>query len=212
MRDFCALRLTISPAVVFGAHRRRDSVEQLTLQTSKVFRQSFTRSSEKRVHVMDITKEVRDRVLGADIDEGMVFVNSRYTTCGLLINEFQGALIEDLQAMLEQLVPENGSYRHNDPRYSDRERGNASALLRASLPSHGVAVGVRDGIVSLGRFQAILMAELDGPQTRDVDLTMIGGLVAPQPSLDKRRLPGQVSPRPAEAAPLAFCDGRCSVG
>jgi thiamine phosphate synthase YjbQ (UPF0047 family) len=51
---------------------------------------------------MDITNEVRERVLGADIDEGMVFVNSRHTTCGLLINEFQGALIEDLQALLEQ--------------------------------------------------------------------------------------------------------------
>ena len=148
--------------------------------TFGVVRQSFSMLSEKRVQVMDITKEVRDRVLRADIDEGMVFVNSRHTTCGLFINEFQGALIEDLQAMLEQLVPENGSYRHNDPRYSDCERGNASALLRASLLSHGVAVGVRDGIVSLGRFQAILMAELDGPQTREVDLTMIGGLVASQ--------------------------------
>jgi secondary thiamine-phosphate synthase enzyme len=146
--------------------------------TFGVVRQSFSMLSEKRVQVMDITKEVRDRVLGADIDEGMVFVNSRHTTCGLFINEFQGALIEDLQAMLEQLVPENGRYRHNDPRYSDCERGNASALLRASLLSHGVAVGVSDGIVSLGRFQAILMAELDGPQARDVDLTMIGGLVA----------------------------------
>jgi secondary thiamine-phosphate synthase enzyme len=137
--------------------------------------------SEKRVQIIDITKEVRDRVLGAPIHEGIVFVNSRHNTCGLLINEFQGALVEDLQAMLEQLVPENGSYRHDDPRYSDSERGNASAYLRASLLSHGVAVGVSDGMVSLGRFQAILMAELDGPQTREIDLTMFGGLVAPLP-------------------------------
>jgi len=136
--------------------------------------------SEKRVQVIDITSEVRDRVLGAGIVEGIVFVNSRHTTCGLFINEFQGALIDDLQAMLEQLVPENGPYGHNDPRYSDCERGNATAHLRASLLSHGVAVGVSDGKLSLGRFQAILMAELDGPRPRDVDLTMIGGLVAPQ--------------------------------
>ena len=74
--------------------------------------------SEKRVQVIDITKEVRDRVLAADI----VFVNSRHTTCGLFINEFQSALIAGLQAMLEQLVPENGRYGHNDPRYSDCER------------------------------------------------------------------------------------------
>jgi secondary thiamine-phosphate synthase enzyme len=175
MRDFCALRLSIPPAVVFGASARNDSVEHLTLQTYEVVRQSLTMLSEKRVQVMDITKEVRDRVLGTDIDEGIVFVNTRHTTCGLLITEFQGALIEDLQAMLEQLVPENGSH---GPRYSDGQRSNASAHLRASLLSHGVAVGVSDGMVSLGRFQAILMVELDGPQTRDVDLTMIGGLLA----------------------------------
>jgi secondary thiamine-phosphate synthase enzyme len=180
MRDFCALRLTIPPAVVFGAHGRGDSVEQLTLQSSTVVRRSFAMSSEKRVQLMDITEQVRDRVRGADIDEGIVFVNSRHTTCGLLINEFQGALIEDLQALLEQLVPENGRYRHNDPQYSDCERGNASAHLRASLLSHGVAVAVSDGMLSLGRFQAILMAELEGPRTREVDLTMMGGLVAPQ--------------------------------
>jgi secondary thiamine-phosphate synthase enzyme len=178
--SFGALRLTIPPAVVFGAHGRSDPVEQLTLRTFEVVRQSFTMSSEKRFQVIDLTKEVRDRVLGAAIDEGIVFVNSRHTTCGLFINEFQGALIEDLQAMLEQLVPENGSYEQTDPRSSVRERGDAPAHLRASLLSHGVALGVRDGTLSLGRFQAILMAELDGPRTREVDLTMIGGLVAPQ--------------------------------
>ena len=74
--------------------------------TFGVVRQTFTRLSEKRVQVIDITREVQDRVLGADIDKGIVFVNSRHTTCGLFINEFQGALVEDFQAMLEQLVPE----------------------------------------------------------------------------------------------------------
>lgn len=53
-------RLTIPPAVV----------EQLTLQTFEVVRQSFTMLSEKRFQVIDITKEVQDRVLGADIDAG----------------------------------------------------------------------------------------------------------------------------------------------
>jgi secondary thiamine-phosphate synthase enzyme len=148
--------------------------------TFGVARQTFTVLSAKRVQVIDITREVQDRVLGADIDEGIVFVNSRHTASGLLINEFQGALIEDFQGMLEQLVPENGSYRNSDFRNSDSEPGSASANLRASLLSHSVAVGISHGMVSLGRFQAILVAELDGPQTRNVDLTMIGGLVVPQ--------------------------------
>ena len=129
---------------------------------------------EKRVQIIDLTKEVRDRVLGADIDEGIVFVNSRHTTCGLFINEFQGALIEDLKALAERLVPEQNGYRHNDSRVSDCERGNAHAHLRAALFGRSIAVGVRaDGIV-LGQFQSIIFAEFDGPRKREVMIQILG--------------------------------------
>ena len=118
--------------------------------------------------------EAAQRQLSADIKEGILLVNSLHTTCALFVNEFQGALVEDLKAMIESLVTENAGYRHDDPRYSDCERGNAHSHLRAALLGRSVALGISGGELSLGRFQSILFAELDGPRPRSVDVQIMG--------------------------------------
>jgi secondary thiamine-phosphate synthase enzyme len=97
-----------------------------------------------------------------------------HTTCALFLNEFQGALIEDLKTLMERLVVERGGYRHDDPRYSDCERGNGHAHLRAVLLGRSISVGVSDGDLTLGRFQSIIFAEFDGPRTREVSVQVIG--------------------------------------
>ena len=120
------------------------------VQTLKVVRKTFTMLSEKRTQVLDITKQIRDIVLSADVKEGILLVNSLHTTCALFVNEFQGALVEDLKTMLDRLVAEDGGYKHDDPRFSDCERGNASSHLRAALLGRSVAVGISGGELSLG--------------------------------------------------------------
>jgi secondary thiamine-phosphate synthase enzyme len=143
------------------------------VQTLKVVRKTFTMLSERGTQVLDITKQIRDVLLTADVKEGIILVNSLHTTCALFVNEFQGALVEDLKSMVERLVPDGG-YRHDDPRYSDCERGNASSHLRAALLGRSVAVGVTGGELALGRFQSIIFAELDGPRSRTIDVQIMG--------------------------------------
>ena len=144
------------------------------MQTLKVVRKTLTMLSEKRTEVLDITKQIRDIMLSADIKEGILLVNALHTTCALFVNEFQGALVEDLKAMVDRLVPEAAGYRHDDPRYSDCERGNATSHLRAALLGRSVAVGITGGELALGRFQSILLAELDGPRPRTIDVQIMG--------------------------------------
>lgn len=144
------------------------------MQTLKVVRKTLTMLSENRLQILDITKQVRDIMLTADIKEGILLVNSLHTTCALFVNEFQGALAEDLKTMIDRLVPDGDGYRHDDPRYSDCERGNASSHLRAALLGRSVAVGVTGGELALGRFQSILFAELDGPRHRTIDVQIMG--------------------------------------
>ena len=144
------------------------------MQTLKMVRKTLTMLSDKRTEVLDITKQIRDIMLGADITEGIMLVNSLHTTCALFVNEFQGALVEDLKAMVDRLVPETPGYRHDDPRYSDCERGNAASHLRAALLGRSVAVGITGGELALGRFQSILLAELDGPRPRTIDIQIMG--------------------------------------
>src|SRR5258706_15189051 len=131
-------------------------MEGVTVQTLKVVRQTFTMLSEKRTQVVDITKQIRDIMLGADVKEGILLVNSLHTTCALFVNEFQGALVEDLKTMLERLVADGAGYKHDDPRYSDCERGNASSHLRAALLGRRVAGGNSGGEASPGPFPTIL--------------------------------------------------------
>lgn len=140
----------------------------------KVFNTSFALSSEERTEFSDITKHVRDVLQEFPVSNGIALVNTMHTTCALFLNEFQGALIEDLKMLMERLVVERAGYRHDDPRYSDCERGNAHSHLRAALLGRSIAVGIKDGELALGRFQSIIFAELDGPRKREINLQVMG--------------------------------------
>ncbi|SRR6266571_1429340 len=140
----------------------------------RVFQTSLTLCSEESTEISDITKTIRDAIQQFPVTAGIALINTLHTTCALFINEFQSALIGDLKALIERLVPERDGYRHDDPRYSDCERGNAHSHLRAALLGRSIAVGINEGELSLGRFQSIIFAELDGPRKREVTVQVIG--------------------------------------
>lgn len=140
----------------------------------KAFASAFTLSSEESTEVSDITKLVREAVHRSGISTGIALINTLHTTCAVFVNEFQGALIDDLRVLVSRLVPERGGYRHDDPRYSDCERGNGHAHLRAALLGRSIAVGVTDAELLLGRFQSIIFAEFDGPRTREITVQVMG--------------------------------------
>jgi len=140
----------------------------------KVYNTSFTLSTDERTEISDITKLVRDAVQQFAVTTGIALVNTLHTTCALFVNEYQAALVEDLTRLVERLVPERGGYRHDDPRYSDCERGNAHSHLRAALLGRSIAVGINDGDLVLGRFQSIIFAEMDGPRKREVTVQVLG--------------------------------------
>src|SRR2546430_3204202 len=122
----------------------------------KVYNTSFTLSTDEQTEISDITKLVRDAVRQLAVTTGIVLVNTLHTTCALFVNEFQSALMDDIVALGERLVPERGGYRHDDPRYSDCERGNGHAHLRTALLGRNVSVAVSAGELTLGRFQSII--------------------------------------------------------
>ena len=140
----------------------------------KAFSASITLTTEEGTEVSDITKPVRDAVQQLPVATGIALVNTLHTTCALFVNEFQAAIVDDLKRMLDRLVPERGGYRHDDPRYSDCERGNGHSHLRAALLGRSVAVPINDGELTLGRFQSIIFAELDGPRRRDISIQVVG--------------------------------------
>jgi len=117
------------------------------------------------------TLETQAAIRDAGVQDGMVLVNCLHTTCSIVITDSD---TEDFVGLMARLIGEEGAYRHNDLRWSDCERGNAAAHLRASLLGHGVAIGIVNGTLALDDEQAILLAEWDGPRSRTVNIHILG--------------------------------------
>ena len=140
----------------------------------KVARETIEVRTSALQELLDITKQVREIVGRSAIRNGMLIVSSPHTTLALFMNEFQSALIDDLGALLQKLVPRRDGYLHDDPRYSDCDRGNAHAHLRTILLGRSVALAVADGEPVLGRYESVLIAEMDGPRDRKIHVHMVG--------------------------------------
>ena len=51
---------------------------------------------------------------------------------------------------------------------------DAQAAAKVNIPWSGLAVGVNDGDLTLGQFQSVIFAELDGPRKRAISIQVIG--------------------------------------
>ena len=131
-------------------------------------------STQERVQLLYITPRVAEWVRQSGVRNGIALVNSLHTTLALFINEFEEALLDDIRTFLEQMVVQGSYWKHNDPQFSDCERSNADAHLRAMLLGHSLALPVEDGELVLGTFQSIILAELDGPRERALQVQILG--------------------------------------
>ncbi|MEW6271764.1 MAG: secondary thiamine-phosphate synthase enzyme YjbQ [Thermodesulfobacteriota bacterium] len=122
--------------------------------------------THERVQVVDLTRRVAAIVAEAGIDEGLCAVYVPHATAAIVINENDDPNVcLDLLDALGKLVPE-GVWRH------DRIDGNAAAHIKSAILGPGETVPVRRGELLLGRWQAIMLVELDGPRRRRVVVTV----------------------------------------
>ena len=71
--------------------------------------------------------------------------------------------------VLEKIVPQSGKYKH------DRlGEGNAHAHVKSTLIGKRVVVGISDGKLELGTWEAIFFAEFDGPRNREIGVKIVG--------------------------------------
>jgi secondary thiamine-phosphate synthase enzyme len=124
---------------------------------------------------VDLTGLVAERVRRSGITRGIVNVQSCHTTASILVNEFEPELLEDLAELAEQWAPRNRGYRH-DVRLGmpPGERANGHSHARAMLLGVSTLLNVDGGAICLGRWQRILLAELDGPRKRTISIMLIG--------------------------------------
>lgn len=139
-----------------------------------VFGRTFDYTTQRKFEFINLTEVVEQLVAESGVRDGMALVQSLHSTAGLFVNEWQDALLYDLGQLLEQVVRPDAPWRHNDPRYSDCERGNAASHLRSLLLGSSAMLAIRGGRLLRGDWQSIILAELDGPRTRSVSVQVFG--------------------------------------
>jgi secondary thiamine-phosphate synthase enzyme len=140
----------------------------------RIFSQRVECATSRRFEIFDLTARVAEVIAESGIDSGVVHVQTLHTTTALFLNERQAALLDDVEALVRLLVDEGRDWRHNDRRYSDCDRGNAAAHLRSLLVGHSLSMQIEDGRPVLGKWQAVLFLEMDGPQARKLSVQVMG--------------------------------------
>ncbi|WP_424887164.1 secondary thiamine-phosphate synthase enzyme YjbQ [Streptomyces sp. XH2] len=127
--------------------------------------------------VVDLTGRLHDLVAEPGVREGTLQVYCGHTTCGLVINENDPGLHQDVQALLERLAPHSSTHcyahdKHRTPgerQLHGSERDNGHSHARAQLATHPeLNIPITAGALYLGRWQAVMLAEFDGPRTREL--------------------------------------------
>jgi secondary thiamine-phosphate synthase enzyme len=124
--------------------------------------------TKKSIEVVDITAQVQKAIEESDRESGLCLVYTLHTTTGIIINEAESGLIQDILNLLSTLVPQAIGYSH------DRSDGNAHAHLQAVLLGNSSAVAFERRRLILGTWQKILFLELDGPRRRKVLVKTLG--------------------------------------
>ena len=123
--------------------------------------------TSKRIELIDITSEIQEEIMKSEVSEGICIISTGHTTAGIVINENESGLKEDILALLKKLVPTDAGYMH------DRIDNNADSHLRAMLLGASETLPVSEGKLELGTWQRIFFAEMDGPRSRTVNITLL---------------------------------------
>ena len=117
--------------------------------------------TSSKIEFQEITGKVNEAIAKSGIKNGMCYIFVPHTTAGILINEHADpSVVEDIEAQLKEMVPEQKSYRHLE--------GNSPAHIKASLIGDSRALFVEDGRLVMGTWQGIFFCEFDGPRNRSV--------------------------------------------
>ncbi len=127
--------------------------------------------TKERQEIIDITDEVAEQVLAAEVREGFVLVSAMHISASVFVNDHESGLWHDIQEWLEGTIApwEPDRYRHNL-----NGEDNAAAHLRSLTVGHEVIVPITDSSLDLGPWQRVFYGEWDGQRRKRVIIKVLG--------------------------------------
>jgi secondary thiamine-phosphate synthase enzyme len=131
----------------------------------------FEIDTKRKRETIDITEQVREVVRHSRLERGICHVMVLHATAAIVVNENDDPNIGvDLLSALDRAVPEHAGWLH------DRIDDNAQAHIQASILGPSEIVPIEKGDLRLGRWQGLMLIELDGPRSpRRILVTVIPG-------------------------------------
>ncbi len=136
--------------------------------------------AENRFGFVDLSDDLTRAIKDAAVTNGLAIAMCRHTTCTLLINEWEAGVLEDLVRRIEEVVPQQIYYAHDDfgkrtqnlvP--DERENGPAH-VAQILLGGASQSIPVAGGEPALGRWQRLILLELDDPKDRAITFLVLG--------------------------------------
>ncbi len=154
---------------------RNPASEPVVLATSddgRIRTEALHLQSEATNEFWDVTDHVRDVVSRSSVRHGQITVSTPHTTTTLVINESETGFLNDFRRSIDQVVPENTYYEHDDhsirtENLEEDEYINGHSHVRQLLVGQpSVTIPVVDGEVLLGQWQRVMFVELDQARPR----------------------------------------------
>lgn len=128
----------------------------------------LTISTPARVAICDITAEINTALAQMGARDGLCNLFVPHTTAAVIVSEnWDPDVTADLLAHLERIVPRDGRFKHAE--------GNSQAHILSVMLGTSIVIPVSGGKLALGRWQGVMLAELDGPRERTVMVSVVDG-------------------------------------
>jgi secondary thiamine-phosphate synthase enzyme len=135
-----------------------------------MYKKTLSYDTTSKTEFRTITSDLRACVAEAGLESGTLIAYSLHTTLGLIIQETsEPNLCEDFADFLEATVEGDGNlYKHRCALHPSgachEDRFNAPSHVRQMLTNQSIVLDLQGGDLTLGRWQDVALAELDGPR------------------------------------------------
>ena len=139
----------------------------------------FQYQTKEFFEFIDITNQVNNFVKESKIKNGLVNIQILHTSAALILNENEPLLIGDIKRNLERIAPQSFTYQHDDftkrtVNMCEDECINGHSHCKAIHLLVNITLNLIDGKLQLGKWQRIMLVELDRSRSRKIQVQIIG--------------------------------------
>jgi secondary thiamine-phosphate synthase enzyme len=136
-----------------------------------IFTDRISITTKTGLDIVNITSRLTDSLKQSKIINGSLNATVIGSTSSVTTIEFEPGVVNDLKKAITRFAPPDIEYDHEKAWHD----GNGHSHVQAALLGPSIALPVRDGRLTLGRWQqAVIINHDNRARERVVDITIIG--------------------------------------